>query len=139
MSKPILCLDLDGVIHSYSSGWMGPDKFDPPVPGAIDFIVDAQKHFNVAIHSSRFNHPGAAEATAEWLFEHGITREYIATPEEWEGRDWFAWENGAIVLTAAKPPAFVTLDDRAITFTGTFPDPAELLSFRPWNKPSGSV
>ncbi len=24
---------------------------------------------------------------------------------------------------------------RAITFTGTFPDPRGLLSFKPWNKP----
>lgn len=133
--KPILCLDFDGVIHSYSSGWKGADQFDPPTPGAIDFLVAAREHFNVAVHSSRFNHAGAAEATAGWLASHGIERGYIATPEEWAGRDWFRdWEDGAIVLTAAKPPAFLTLDDRAVTFTGTFPDPASLLDFRPWNK-----
>ena len=33
-----------------------------------------------------------------------------------------------------KPAAFVQLDDRAITFTGVFPDPKELLKFKPWNK-----
>ncbi len=33
-----------------------------------------------------------------------------------------------------KPPAFVTIDDRAITFTGTFPSIDELLAFQPWNK-----
>jgi len=34
-----------------------------------------------------------------------------------------------------KPSAVVTLDDRGITFTGTWPDPHQLHGFRPWNKP----
>ena len=33
-----------------------------------------------------------------------------------------------------KPPATVTLDDRALTFTGTWPSIDALLAFRPWNK-----
>ena len=36
----------------------------------------------------------------------------------------------------SKPPAHVYLDDRAVTFTGVWPDPAELLAFRPWNAAS---
>ncbi len=40
--KPILCLDFDGVIHSYTSGWKGADVIpDPPVEGAMQFIWDA--------------------------------------------------------------------------------------------------
>src|ERR1700743_3429981 len=54
--KPILCLDFDGVIHSYASGWKGADVIpDPPVAGAIEFIREALKHFRVAIFSSRTN------------------------------------------------------------------------------------
>ena len=31
MPKPILCLDFDGVVHSYTSGWKGADVIpDPP-------------------------------------------------------------------------------------------------------------
>lgn len=133
-TKPILCLDFDGVVHSYQSGWKGAGIIpDPPVPGAIDFIVLAQEHFNIAIHSSRMRYPEGPEAIREYLIKHGITREYVATSEEMGDREWV---NGAIVLMREKPPAFVTLDDRAVTFTGTFPDPAELLMFRPWNKQS---
>ena len=42
MRKPILCLDFDGVVHSYLSGWKGPWSIpDPPMPGILDFITDA--------------------------------------------------------------------------------------------------
>jgi hypothetical protein len=130
--KPILCLDFDGVIHSYASGWKGGDVIpDPPTPGAIDFMVAAHDHFNIAIHSSRFRHPGGIEAVREWLVKYGIERGYIATDEQMAGREW---DNGAIVLVSAKPAALVTIDDRAITFTGEWPDPAALLAFKPWNR-----
>jgi len=38
----LVCLDFDGVIHSYTSGWQGIESADdPPVPGAFDFIDTA--------------------------------------------------------------------------------------------------
>lgn len=49
-----ISIDFDGVIHSYKSGWKGADKCpDPPVPGAIAFIIMAVERFNVSIYSSR--------------------------------------------------------------------------------------
>jgi hypothetical protein len=33
-----------------------------------------------------------------------------------------------------KPPAFVTLDDRAITFTGAWPSVPVLRAFQPWTR-----
>jgi hypothetical protein len=33
-----------------------------------------------------------------------------------------------------KPPAFLTIDDRALLFTGTWPDVGKLKAFKPWNK-----
>ena len=63
MSKPILCVDFDGVIHSYASGWKGADAIpDPPVPGAMEFLREALRHFRVSIFSSRSNQPGGIAA-----------------------------------------------------------------------------
>ena len=33
-----------------------------------------------------------------------------------------------------KPPALVTIDDRAICFDGTWPPQTALTGFKPWNK-----
>jgi len=51
---PILCLDFDGVIHSYSSGWKGAHIIpDAPVEGFADFLYEAAKHFKIYIFSIR--------------------------------------------------------------------------------------
>ena len=59
MSKPILCLDFDGVCHSYVSGWKGADIIsDPPVEGLFEFLREAGKHFSIHIYSSRSHQEG---------------------------------------------------------------------------------
>ena len=41
MNNPIICVDFDGVIHSYTSGWKGIDVIpDDPVPGAIEWLEE---------------------------------------------------------------------------------------------------
>jgi len=124
--KPILCLDFDGVLHSYTSGWKGADVIpDPPVPGAIAFILEALQHFDVVIFSSRSNQPGGMKAMLHWLYANAgnAWRESPAGP---------GLEDVRFVLE--KPAAFVTLDDRAITFDGTWPGIDTLKNFKPWNK-----
>ena len=117
--KPILCLDFDGVIHSYTSGWMGAHVIpDPPVPGAFAFIAAAVERFDVHVFSSRSNQPGGLDAMKEWFAHH------MATP---------AWLD-AIKWPTEKPAAMITLDDRAITFTGEWPEIDTLLAFKPWHQ-----
>ena len=61
MTKFILCLDFDGTIHSYESGWQGADIIsDTPVSGAFDFIKITVQHFDVHVYSARsgLNRPG---------------------------------------------------------------------------------
>ncbi|MFH1648337.1 MAG: hypothetical protein ABIA11_01225 [Patescibacteria group bacterium] len=134
MSKnnvPILCLDFDGVLHSYSSGWKGARNIlDPPVTGAIEWlrsmlgcpenegIGPRYLDFRIAIYSSRSRYFGGRKAMKKWLRKYGLTK----------------YEIELIDFPLMKPAAFLQIDDRAITFTGVFPDPKELLKFKPWNK-----
>ena len=124
MNKPILCVDFDGVIHSYTSGWKGAAVVpDPPVEGALKFLEAATKLFEVHIFSSRSHQPGGIEAMQEWLWR------------QMPGPVWIlpVWILG-IKWPNEKPAAMVSLDDRAITFTGIFPDVNDLINFKPWNK-----
>lgn len=115
--KPILVLDFDGVVHSYTSGWEQHNIIsDPPVPGAFEFIDRALKHFRVAIFSSRSSKTMGVDAMRKWFTDHGlpgVTLVQLDFPVE-------------------KPPAFVTIDDRALTFTGKWPALEDLLSFKTW-------
>lgn len=127
--KPVICLDFDGVLHSYKSGWRGANIIpDPPVLGALEFLREAVKNFTVCIFSSRSNQDGGRTAMQEWLGRYSVD------PEHGLPHDADLSFLGDIEWPTEKPPAHVTLDDRALTFTGVWPDMAILRSFRPWNK-----
>jgi hypothetical protein len=126
--KPILCLDFDGVIHSYTSGWKGETVIpDPVVPGFFEWVEQAAKHFKLVIYSSRSKNPDAITAMQFYLYEQRkLWRKAGGQPETNEPLEFeFASE---------KPSAFLTLDDRALTFTGTWPSVESLRAFKPWNK-----
>lgn len=127
MSKPIICLDFDGVVHSYASGWKGAKNIpDPPVSGALNFMLDALvQGYDVVIHSSRARYFGGISAMRSWLRKHA-------------GSQWYEMGFGPgledVRFTRWKPSALVTIDDRAIRFDGTWPDPKAAASMLPWNK-----
>lgn len=128
MKKPILCLDFDGVLHSYDSGWKGADVVvDPPVPGAIRFLTDAAEKFEIHIYSSRSHQPGGISAMHEWLSKY-IRQYWIDLPEE------ASKLISRLKFPSEKPAAMITLDDRGILFNGEFPNVDELMWFKPWNK-----
>lgn len=115
--RPILCLDFDGVCHSYTSGWKGAAVIpDEPVQGLFEFIKAADEHFEIAIFSSRSNQAGGIDAMYGWFEKHspGIT--------------------GRLTFPIEKPPAFVGIDDRVLTFNGAWPQVDALKNFQPWNK-----
>ncbi len=113
--KPILCLDFDGVLHSYTSGWRGATCIpDPPVPGAQDFCRQMMERFTVVICSSRCNESAGRGAIRVWLDSNDF-------PD-------------GIVIAREKPAAVVSIDDRALTFDGRWPTVEELSTFQPWYK-----
>lgn len=149
MSKRTLCLDFDGVIHSYVSGWQGARVVtDPPVAGALEFVVTALESFDVCVYSSRSSQWGGRSAMKRWLFEQlsALASTYESTPawllahihafaDPWP--DEVAWDMRRIVYREIrwplfKPAAFLTIDDRALTFKGTWPTFEEIHRFRPW-------
>jgi hypothetical protein len=108
-----LALDFDGVINSYTSGYDMTDSTwlpDAPVPGAKEFIEEALKHFmEVVIVSARARTMAGKKAIMDYMFEHDMP---------------------SLPIYYEKVPATIYLDDRAITFTGIFPDVKELANWK---------
>lgn len=122
--KKRICVDFDGVLHKYTSGWKGADVIpDGDVPGAADFLVEASKEFVVSIHSSRSQDPAGLRAMKRWICALLERRAPV------EARDVFEH----LEFPTQKPPAIVYIDDRAWRFDGVFPNPTELADFQPWN------
>ncbi len=142
--KPILCVDFDGVLHRYDSPWAGADVIkDPPVDGAMEWLDNIRHKFRIAIYSSRSKEPGGVEAMKRWLstwlyeylIEKRATRGNILLSDTLI-RDTIMDD---LEFPTQKPAAFLTIDDRAITFEGNFVglEPEQLLKFKPWNKRNG--
>lgn len=85
---------------------------------AVCAMAPRFRDFDVRIYSSRSRYWGGRNAMKKWLLKWGFPKDKI--------------EN--IQFPLMKPPAFLQIDDRAITFTGTFPSVKEMLAFKPWNK-----
>ena len=126
-----ICLDFDGVIHSYASGWQGADVVsDPPVNGAINAIYQyLADGFTIAIYSARSNQDGGINAMRRWLREHDTRPDETPANQESYPLDY------RVQFPKSKPSAKIYIDDRGFRFEGVFPD-AETIRrlFTTWNK-----
>src|SRR5258708_255578 len=69
--KPILCVDFDGVVHSYVTPWTDEVTIsDPPVPGALRWLWKATEWFDVQIYSSRSKTGDGRAAMRFWMAAH---------------------------------------------------------------------
>jgi hypothetical protein len=135
--KPILCLDFDGVLNSYKSGWRGADVVsDPPTDGMCAFLDKAVEVFSVQIFSSRSHQPGGLAAMERFIWEALQYHFDCAFGFDPRGMDRALLIRDCITYPTEKPPAMITIDDRALCFTGNWSDfdPQKLLEFKPWNK-----
>ncbi len=116
MTRPVLALDLDGVIHPNTSPWQNVYTLpDAPTEGAVDFVHYVRASgWSVEVHTARANAPNADEAVRVWL------------------RDWGFPE---MRVSHVKRNASVYLDDRAMRFNGLWPTLTQLEAAGvPWNR-----
>lgn len=130
--KPILVLDFDGTVHSYEKGWQGGLIYGTVVPGFFVWALQAKKYFTLVIYSSRSGSHKTRQPMEDFLKVH---------LQAWK---WDCLEHGPepdlhfedFTFSPFKPPAFATIDDRAITFNGDWNDPnldpKLLLEFKSW-------
>jgi hypothetical protein len=127
--KPILCIDFDGVIHSYERGWQDGVIYGSVVPGFFEWVETVRDQFEVVIYSSRSKTDEGVTAMSRWL--HTRRNEWI------KGGGQRKMEPLTFKFAHEKPAAWITIDDRAITFEGDWSaqhlTPEALRNFRPWN------
>lgn len=115
-----LIVDFDGVLNAYKKSLHSAeqhfmdDRYDFPVPGALEWVLEMLEDFNVIIFTARHVSPGGLDEVRAWL-------------KKWDFPD--------LPVTGVKPIGVIYLDDRGINFNGNnFPTKEFISSFRPWNR-----
>lgn len=128
--KPILCIDFDGVIHSYENGWQNGVIYGEVTPGFFEWVELARPLFKLVIYSSRSKTDEGVTAMGLWL--HEKRNAWIKA-----GGQRHSTEPLEIAFAHEKPAAFLTIDDRALQFNGHWDlyEPRQLRKFKPWNAP----
>lgn len=127
--KMLLCLDFDGVIHSYEKGWGTGEIYGSVTEGFWPWLEGALKIFDVTIYSTRSRTSEGRNAMADWL--HASYVAWLSSQGRPESARMLPF-----AFAHEKPPAFLTIDDRALTFTGHWGDfaPERLARFKPWTE-----
>ena len=122
----IIAVDFNGVIHDHRDGQKGfCDADSPEIPGAIEWLKEISESFDVFLVSASFSRAPYILAAKQWLNAHGVPLAWMAS---------VAIGRSRITLTPFKPCCTIFLDDRAMTFRGTFPTKEFIKGFRPWNR-----
>ena len=131
-NKPIICVDFDGVIHDYKEGWQDGVIYGKVVGGFFEWYFSVRELFDIQIYSSRSKDVKMREVMKEWLQAEYEAWLVIMPPDSEYPRIFPA------TYAHEKPPAYLTIDDRAIRFNGNWNtqelSAESLKNFKPWNK-----
>lgn len=123
--KPVVAVAFRGcVAQNYDKdGWIPPTFFD--------WAVEAYKKFKLVIYDSGVEKEAMENfvRTFQIPWRHGkIAAGHVNAKDELQ-----------LEFSQERPVAFLTIDDRALTFTGRwdmpFLNPEELVKFKPWMEP----
>ena len=128
-----LCVDFDGVIHAFETPFVDPEIIsDPPVEGALQWLMEMTHHFKVYICSARGatderRRADAREAIRRWLAHH------------WQKAGYRKADFGdPITVVSKKPAAALYVDDRGWRFEGPLDfqrlTPSHIKALAPWNR-----
>lgn len=92
-SKPLVCIDFDGVLNDYE-GWRGPNYMYRPRPGVKEFLEKLGENYTIGIFSTR-----VPSRLREWFELYHLPYDKIVTK---------------------KLPALAYIDDRALKFEGDY-------------------
>lgn len=125
--KLILCIDFDGVIHSYERGWQDGVIYGTVTSGFWEWALEAEKYFRLMVYSSRSKSEEQHENMRAFLAED-FSR-WASTDPANGVPDWLEFAH-------EKPPAFLSVDDRALTFRGDWGEfpPEKLRQFKTWTE-----
>lgn len=113
-------MTFDGVVHDYKKGWQGGKIYGDVTDGFFHWLTMTMPLFRIIIYSSRSKDAGGIEAMQDWLKAQAL-KHNTTLPD-------------GIEYANQKPPAFLTIDDRALTFKGDWSEfmPQKLLQFKSW-------
>jgi hypothetical protein len=128
--RPTICIDFDGVIHSYEHGWQDGTIYGEVVPGFFEWVERVRDNFELVVYSSRSKDEAGIVAMTMWL--HEKRNAWIKA-----GGERHPTKPLTLSFANEKPAAWLTIDDRAIRFTGDWSDPSltaeAMCAFKPWN------
>jgi hypothetical protein len=103
-----IAVDFDGVIHTYEKGWQDGSIYGEFMPGAVGALATLMSKYAVFVHTTR--KPGTV---ARWIEQKSG---YAIECTTHVPRSGFWNQQGYLLVTDRKLPAYAYIDDRAVRF-----------------------